>query len=86
MIVRAMLDRHKRMRYLGDVNPHSRLVVSCQDNHTYRVSAIPTDLALALSISVVVGMYLGAPMRFACSMKLIPQVSADAPGGGMRTY
>ena len=32
---------------------------------------------------MVVGMYLGAPMRFACSMKLVPQVSADAPGGGL---
>jgi len=44
-------------------------------DYTYRVSAIPTDLALALSTSVVLGMYLSAPMRFACSMKLVPYVS-----------
>lgn len=29
-------------------------------------------------------MYLGAPMRFACSMKLIPRVSVDAPGDELK--
>lgn len=77
MIVSAKLDGHRRVRYLGGVNPLNEFLAGGEDHHTYRVSAIPTDLALALSISVVVGMYLGAPMRFACSMKLVPQVSVE---------
>ncbi len=46
MIVSAMLDGHKRMRYLSGVNPHNQLVVSCEDNQTRTVSRqfLPTWL------------------------------------------
>ena len=57
---------------MKNVTPPNRFLTSREgDDLTYRVSAIPTDLALALSTSVVLGMYLGAPMRLACSMKLV---------------